>query len=100
MLSATRTPQLLKLSAASRPALASRTYATQTGLGTTASPPTGPKRRAVTPFNDNGRVPWGQLSGAEKVARTTQQSFNFGLIILGGIATVFDTLYFIEVRKC
>lgn len=87
MSSATRAPRLLKLSAASKTVLASRAYATQTSLGTTSAP-TGPKRRAVTPFNDNGRVPWGQLSGAEKVARTTQQSFNFGLIILGGIATV------------
>jgi len=41
----------------------------------------------VTPFNDDGRVPWGQLSGGEKVARTTQQGFNFGLILIGAVLT-------------
>jgi import inner membrane translocase subunit TIM21 len=68
-----------------RPFLASRYYATQQGLGATAQ---GPKRRAVTPFNDNGHVPWKQLSAAEKAARATQQSFNFGMILVGLVLTV------------
>ncbi|RBR10560.1 uncharacterized protein FIESC28_09424 [Fusarium coffeatum] len=67
-----------------RPFLASRYYATQSGLGTTAQ---GPKRRAVTPFNDNGHVPWKDLSVPEKAARATQQSFNFGMILVGLVLT-------------
>lgn len=87
MLAVTRTPQLLRLSAYSRLAVTTRTYATQTSLGTTSTPSSGSRRRTVTPFNDNGRVPWGQLSAGEKIGRTTQQSFNFGLMILGALAT-------------
>ncbi|AEO70799.1 uncharacterized protein THITE_2122581 [Thermothielavioides terrestris NRRL 8126] len=41
------------------------------------------RRRAVTPFNDDGRVPWTELSVGEKTARAAQQTFNFGLVILG-----------------
>ncbi|KAF4977592.1 hypothetical protein FZEAL_5906 [Fusarium zealandicum] len=63
-----------------RPLLIHRCYATQSGLGTTAQ---GPKRRAVTPFNDTGYVPWTELSAAEKTARATQQTFNFGMILVG-----------------
>lgn len=39
-------------------------------------------------MNDDGRVAWGQLSPMEKAARTTQQSFNIGLIVVGAILTV------------
>ena len=51
------------------------------------------RRRAVTVVNDTGRVPWQQLSMGEKAARTTQQTFNVGLVLLGiaatgGVATV------------
>lgn len=46
------------------------------------------KRRAVTPFNDDGHVPWAQLSVGEKAGRAVQQSFNFGLVILGVVMTV------------
>lgn len=45
------------------------------------------RRRAVTVVNDTGRVPWQQLSIGEKAARTTQQTFNFGLVLLGILAT-------------
>ncbi|CCC08093.1 hypothetical protein SMACR_09464 [Sordaria macrospora] len=45
------------------------------------------KRRAVTPFNDDGHVPWAQLSVGEKAGRAVQQSFNFGLVILGVVMT-------------
>jgi import inner membrane translocase subunit TIM21 len=62
-------------------------YATQTGLGTTNTSPR-PRRKAVTAFNDDGRIPWGDLTAREKAARTTQQTFNFGFIILGAILTV------------
>lgn len=70
-----------------RPLTTSRLYATQTGLGTTSTGPNLPPRRGVTIFNDDGRVPWGQLSPAEKVARTTQQSFNGGMVVLGLVLT-------------
>ena len=68
-----------------RPVL-QRGYATQTGLGKAPSP--APKRRSVTPFNDDGRVKWADLSIGEKAGRATQQSFNFGFILAGLGATV------------
>ncbi|KAK4189744.1 mitochondrial import inner membrane translocase subunit tim21 [Podospora australis] len=57
------------------------------------------RRRAVTPFNDDGHVPWTQLSAAEKAGRAAQQTFNFGLVILGvaltgGVAYVMYTEVF------
>lgn len=58
------------------------------GPGGTDSKPPSAKRRAVTPFNDDGRVPWSQLSVPEKLGRTTQQSFNYGLIAVGLALTV------------
>lgn len=63
-----------------------RHFASPTGLGTTATPK--PKRRSVTPFNDTGFVPWNELSAAEKAARATQQSYNFGMVIVGLVCTV------------
>ncbi|KAK3319325.1 TIM21-domain-containing protein [Apodospora peruviana] len=45
------------------------------------------KRRAVTPFNDDGHVPWTNLSAGEKTARATQQTFNFGMVIVGLVLT-------------
>lgn len=77
----------LNFPASIRPILAARLYATQTGLGTTAGA-SQPKRKTITAFNDDGQVAWGQLSPMEKAARTTQQSFNFGLILLGAVLTV------------
>ena len=82
-----RHPSLLKCPATLRPILAARFYATQTGLGTTSGTP-GPRRKTVTPFNDDGRVAWGELSAGEKAARTTQQTFNFSFILLGAVLTV------------
>ncbi|EGX92656.1 import inner membrane translocase subunit tim-21 [Cordyceps militaris CM01] len=66
-----------------------RSYATQNTQGPT---PLGPKRRGVTPFNDDGYVPWTELSVPEKAARATQQSFNVGLVLVGLVLTV-STLY-------
>ncbi|KAI1324175.1 import inner membrane translocase subunit tim-21, mitochondrial [Xylariaceae sp. FL0255] len=59
-----------------RPLIAQRAYATRPATNQN-------KRRAVTPFNDDGFVPWSDLSAAEKASRATQQSFNFGLVIVG-----------------
>ena len=64
-----------------------RPHATQTSVGTSAAPDR-PRHRTVTVFNDDGQVRWGDLSPAEKVARTTQQTFNFGLVGVGAAATV------------
>ncbi|KAL1841996.1 hypothetical protein VTJ49DRAFT_6239 [Mycothermus thermophilus] len=41
------------------------------------------RRRSVTPFNDDGRVPWTELSVGEKAGRAAQQTFNLGLVIVG-----------------
>ncbi|CAJ2512355.1 Uu.00g053700.m01.CDS01 [Anthostomella pinea] len=69
-----------------RPVLAQqlRSYATQPGVGSNS---TASKRKAVTPFNDDGYVPWRDLSAPEKASRATQQSFNFGMVILGAVMT-------------
>ncbi|KAI1810622.1 import inner membrane translocase subunit tim-21, mitochondrial [Poronia punctata] len=58
---------------------AQRSYATSHDQGKNSTS----RRRAVTPFNDDGFVPWGELSAAEKASRATQQTFNFGLVIVG-----------------
>lgn len=42
----------------------------------------------MTPFNDDGQVPWEHLSAAEKTSRAAQQTFNFGFIIVGVVLTV------------
>ncbi|KAI1491879.1 import inner membrane translocase subunit tim-21 [Biscogniauxia mediterranea] len=68
-----------------RPILIPRGYATQ--HTTSSKGPSSSKRRAVTPFNDNGFVPWNELSIGEKASRATQQSVNFGLVILGVVLT-------------
>ncbi|QSZ33119.1 hypothetical protein DSL72_002705 [Monilinia vaccinii-corymbosi] len=86
MLPSIRPVALLSLPPCLRPLLAARLYATHTGLGTTSTL-SQPKRKAVTTFNDDGRVPWRDLSGREKVARTTQQTFNLATILVGTILT-------------
>ena len=46
----------------------------------------------MTIVNDDGRVKWTNLTVREKVARTTQQTFNLGLIITGVCMTVSFSL--------
>lgn len=82
-----RSLPVLSFPATLRPILAARLYATHTGIGTSNTAPR-PKRKAVTAFNDDGRVAWGDLSAREKAARTAQQTFNFSFIILGVLLTV------------
>lgn len=56
------------------------------------------RRRSVTVVNDTGRVPWQDLSFTEKAARTTQQTFNAGLIAIGVLATgAVATVLYLEV---
>ncbi|KAK6598175.1 hypothetical protein H4I95_08785 [Botrytis cinerea] len=86
MLPSIRAVSLLSLPSSLRPLLLSRLYATHTGLGTTNAS-SQPKRKAVTTFNDDGRVPWRDLSRREKVSRTTQQTFNLGTVLVGTALT-------------
>ena len=39
-------------------------------------------------MNDDGRVRWGELTATEKIARTTQKTFHFGIIVTGMVMTV------------
>ncbi|KAL1858948.1 hypothetical protein VTK73DRAFT_7724 [Phialemonium thermophilum] len=64
----------------SPPARLHRAYATH-------GPEAAARRRAVTAFNDDGHVPWTELSAGEKTARAAQQTFNFGLVIVGVVLT-------------
>lgn len=57
----------------------SRDYATSNSLGGAKTS----SRKQVTIRNDDGRVRWGDLTLGEKAARTTQQTFNFGVILAG-----------------
>ncbi|CAK7198796.1 mitochondrial import inner membrane translocase subunit tim21 [Sporothrix eucalyptigena] len=73
------------------PALA-RAYATQhqnqsSSSSSSSSSSTTSRRRSVTPFNDDGHVPWTELSGGEKTARAAQQTFNLGMVIVGVVLT-------------
>ncbi|KAK0714889.1 TIM21-domain-containing protein [Lasiosphaeris hirsuta] len=65
----------------------SRQYATQQQQQQNQSNQPKSHRRAVTPFNDDGHVPWRQLSASERVGRAAQQSFNFGMVIVGILLT-------------
>lgn len=82
-----------------RPALHQQTrppLQTRPQTTTTTSPSS--RRRAVTVVNDTGRVPWQDLSIGEKAARTTQQTFNIGLVLLGLAATgAVATVLWLEV---
>ncbi len=80
-----RHKKLLSTPSALGPFFLHRCFATQHGLGSSA--PTS-KRKAVTPFNDDGRVPWTNLSAGEKTARAAQQTFNFGMVVVGFVLTV------------
>ncbi|KAI9760101.1 MAG: hypothetical protein M1835_000247 [Candelina submexicana] len=60
-----------------------RAYTTQKSLkGTSTS-----QREKITIASDDGHVAWGELSIKEKAARTTQQSFNFMIIVAGIVMT-------------
>ncbi|KAF2877508.1 TIM21-domain-containing protein [Massariosphaeria phaeospora] len=59
------------------------TQATHSSTPSPITPSAPPPRRRVTVTNDTGSVRWSELSPAEKAARTTQQSFNFVVVITG-----------------
>ncbi len=62
----------------------SRHYATSDSPGVQKTP----TRKQVTIRNDDGRVEWNELTIGEKAARTTQQTFNFGVVLAGLAGTV------------
>ncbi|KAI4156499.1 MAG: hypothetical protein LQ340_000225 [Diploschistes diacapsis] len=75
-----RTPRLFHTS---KPFILSST----SPLRAYATTPNSPPRRAVTIVNDTGQTPWTALSKREKVARTTQQTLNLGIVALGFVMT-------------
>ena len=77
-------PTAIRSSNAAVPFL-NRCYATHHQQSSSASES---RRRAVTPFNDDGHVPWSELSAGEKTGRAAQQTFNFGMVIVGLALTV------------
>lgn len=80
---ASHTPSVA-VQTSSRPGI-TRLYATQSGLG---GGPQKTKRKNVTVLSDDGQYSWGELSGREKIARGTQQTFNFVVVIAGVVLTV------------
>ncbi|KKA30229.1 hypothetical protein TD95_003752 [Thielaviopsis punctulata] len=104
----------LVVSSLLRPALISaRFYATHHSAPSSSqspasapasSAPAQPRRRRVTAFNDDGLVPWAQLSAREKTSRATQQTFNIGLVAVGVVLTgvlvytLFDEVFSPESR--
>lgn len=86
---------LLRPAALPRTATLARYYATQGNLGGKTGSQATPRRRRVGVLSDDGRYDWQDLSGGEKVARATQQSLNFVVILAGAALTggVFYLLY-------
>lgn len=78
-----------------------RSYATQSTLGSNG-PSSGskPTRKQISVISDDGRYRWGELSGGEKVARATQQSFNFLIVALGVVMTVCRPSPFCYLQAC
>lgn len=76
-------PALGSTSLIARPFFVPRRFATTHQTSNTPES----KRRAVTPFNDDGHVPWTNLSSGEKTGRAVQQTFNFGMVIVGLVMT-------------
>jgi hypothetical protein len=50
--------------------------------------PPQPQRKSITLTGDTGQVRWSDLSPGEKAVRTTQQSFNLVVVVVGILATV------------
>ncbi|KAI7971067.1 hypothetical protein EIK77_007183 [Talaromyces pinophilus] len=87
---ATATPILKASTTAATSSNITRNYATQSSLGGNGS---GPTRKQISVMSDDGRYRWSELSGKEKVARATQQSFNFVIVIVGVVMTVRTPLH-------
>jgi import inner membrane translocase subunit TIM21 len=68
----------------------STTQTTQATHSSTPNPstPPQPQRKSITLTGDTGQVRWSDLSPGEKAVRTTQQSFNLVVVVVGILATV------------
>ncbi|KAH9876807.1 hypothetical protein IAQ61_002168 [Plenodomus lingam] len=63
-----------------------------------STPPPPPPRKSITLTGDTGQVRWSDLSPGEKVVRTTQQSVNLVVVLVGIVATgTIATLLFTDV---
>lgn len=79
----------IRPTASPRTAQLARLYATHKDVGGGAEKGSSTsKRRGVTVLSDDGRYQWGELTGREKVARATQQSVNFVVVLVGAVLTV------------
>lgn len=54
----------------------------------TPNPTPQPRRKSITLTGDTGQVRWSDLSPGEKAVRTTQQSANLVIVVIGIVATV------------
>jgi len=66
-----------------RPTEILRRYATTHSSSTRST-----RKKNITVLSDDGMLQWGELSGKEKMARATQQSFNFVIVLAGAVLTV------------
>ncbi|RMZ86601.1 hypothetical protein DV736_g6173, partial [Chaetothyriales sp. CBS 134916] len=55
-----------------------------------------PSRRSITVTSDDGRYNWSELSTGEKAARSTQQTFNFVLVVAGLTGTCLVSYFLYE----
>ncbi|OAL47815.1 TIM21-domain-containing protein [Pyrenochaeta sp. DS3sAY3a] len=92
-------PSSARKAHASRSAPFSTTRIPQATHGSTSPPPNaGPQRKSITLTGDTGQVRWSDLSPGEKAVRTTQQSFNLVVVVVGVVATItISTLLFTDV---
>lgn len=66
----------------------STTRNAQASHSSTPNTPPGPQRKSITLTGDTGQVRWSDLSPGEKAVRTTQQSVNLVVVLVGVLATV------------
>lgn len=71
-----------------RPCLSTTRDYVALGKLDSSSKASGTRRKAVTVVNDDGRVQWKDLTTGEKAARTTQQTFNFAVVLAGAVGMV------------
>jgi hypothetical protein len=76
-----------------RTAFSTTRNAQATQTSTPNTPPPGPTRRSITLTGDNGQVRWSDLSPGEKAVRTTQQSVNLVVVLVGILATVSSHIH-------